>query len=87
MKKRGICQTSIDTHPVPMAEANGKRVEIIATLYTASACAYAAIFADSSKVKGLTLGRRGSDHRPDWSTVAFLRSSEEDVYYRNDSML
>jgi hypothetical protein len=33
-----------------MAEADGERVEIIATFYTAGACAEAAIFADSSKV-------------------------------------
>jgi hypothetical protein len=50
MKKKGICQTSVDTHPVLVAEANKERVEIIATLYTAGACADAAIFADSSRV-------------------------------------
>jgi hypothetical protein len=49
MKKK-TCQTSIDTHPVPKTEVNEKRVEIIATLYTADACADAAIFSDSSKV-------------------------------------
>lgn len=55
MKKRRVCQTSISTHPVPTAEANGKRVEIIATFYTAGACADAAIFADRSKVKKASL--------------------------------
>jgi hypothetical protein len=49
-EKKNTCQTSVDTHPVPMAEADGERVEIIATFYTAGACAEAAIFADSSKV-------------------------------------
>jgi hypothetical protein len=65
MKKKKICQTSVDTHPVSTTEANEQRVEIIATLYTADAFAYAAIFADSSRVKGLTLGFRGSNHRPE----------------------
>jgi hypothetical protein len=41
-----------------------------------------AIFADSSGVKGFTLGHRGSIHRPGWRSVAFLRSSEETMYYR-----
>jgi len=49
MKKR-FCQTSINTHPVPMAEADSQRVEIIATSYTANAYAYAAIFADGAEV-------------------------------------
>jgi hypothetical protein len=48
--EKRFCQTSVNTHPVPMAEADSKRVEIIATSYTASACAYAAIFADSAEV-------------------------------------
>lgn len=57
MKKR-TAQSSISTHPDPMAEAHEKRAEIITTLYTANACADAAVFADSAKVKGFTLGHR-----------------------------
>ena len=50
MKKRSTCQTSIDTHPVHKTEVKAKRAEIIATLYTANACANAAILADSARV-------------------------------------
>ena len=47
--KKSASQTSIDTHPVLAAEANKKRVEIIATFYTADSKLNTAIFADSSK--------------------------------------
>jgi hypothetical protein len=55
MKKRSH-QTSIATHPVHTAEANAKRAEIIATLYTVNACANTAILTDSSKAKASLLG-------------------------------
>ena len=84
--KKSTAQSSISTHPDLEAEAQEERAEIITTFYTANACANAAIFADSSKVKGFTLGHRGKAHRRGWRSVAFLRSSEEDVYFRNDSM-
>jgi hypothetical protein len=51
-------QTVINTHPVPAAEANQERVEIITTPYTLNSKLNNAIFADSSGAKGFTLGRR-----------------------------
>jgi hypothetical protein len=43
---------------VRTTEANAQRAEIIATLYTVSACANTAVLADSSKVKVSLLGTR-----------------------------
>jgi hypothetical protein len=85
MKKRA-CQTSIDTHPVHTAEANAERAEIIATLYTVQACASTAILADSSRVKASLLGIEDLFIVQVGDSVASKRSSEEDVYYRIDSI-
>ena len=86
MKKKGACQTSIDTHPVHATEVSTKRVKIIATLYTVNSKLSTAIFADSSRVKASLLGIEDRLIVQVGDSVAFLRSSEEDVYYRIDSM-
>jgi hypothetical protein len=59
MKKKRSHQTSIATHPVHTTEANAKRAEIIATLYTERASAHRHPCGQFES-KGLTLGHRGS---------------------------
>ena len=84
--EKRACQTSIDTHPVHTAEANAERAEIIATLYTEYRLRSTAILADSSRGKASLLGIEDRLIVQVGDSVAFLRSSEEDVYYRIDSI-
>ena len=84
--EKKACQTSIDTHPVHATEVSLKRDKIIATLYTVNSKLNAAIFADSSRVKASLLGIEDRLIVQVGDSVAFLRSSEEDVNYRIDSM-
>ena len=86
MKNKTACQTSINTHPVHATEVNAKRDKIIATLYTVNSNLNTAIFADSSRIKASLLGIEDRLIVQVGDSVAFLRSSEEDVYYRIDSM-
>jgi hypothetical protein len=87
MKNKRACQTSINTHPVHATEVNAERDKIIATLYTVNSNLSTAIFADSSRIKASLLGIEDRLIVQVGDSVAFLRSSEEDVYYRIDSML
>jgi len=54
--KKCASQTSIDTHPEPVAEASEQRVEIIATFYTVDMEMKTAVFADSAKANASLLG-------------------------------
>lgn len=88
-EKKRARQTSISTHPVHATEADMKRDKIIAILYTALLCFHRKYRHPCGQCEN----KRPHSRAPRIGSSSGLeseareRNSEEDVYYRNDSML